>query len=193
MALARRFRFAVSIVVIAALAWFLLEALERETRKAEEQAAKMVVNQLRAALVIKGAEVMLSRHGRLEDQEGINPFELVKHHWPNYSGLCQRPESKPGTWCFWRGEPSGVTGRRNGWLIYTPNQPITLNGRRAPGGRPLAWTVTTDFADRNKNGEREQRERSTGLTLMPVSFTEQSVRATDAGTDTTSEENRERG
>ncbi|MBW7472997.1 hypothetical protein QQF73_18385 [Marinobacter sp. M216] len=178
LALARTFRFGVSVLVVAALVWYLLGALERETRKAEEQAANMVMNQLRAALVIKGAEVMLSRHGRLEDQEGLNPFDLVKHRWSNYSGACQKPASEPGTWCFWRDESRGATG---GWLIFTPNQPITLNGRRAPVGEPLAWSVTTDYADRNENGEREHQERLTGLKLAPVSLTGEAVRVQDAG------------
>ncbi|WP_257900513.1 hypothetical protein [Marinobacter sp. F4206] len=168
-------------MVIASLVWFLLDVFERETRKAEEQAANMVINQLRSALVIKGAEVMLSRQGRLDDQEGMNPFDLVDHQWPNYAGPCQRPESDPGTWCFWRGEEAGKAAGPDGWLIYTPKQPITLYGRNALGGEPLAWTVTTDFADRNKNGEREHQERSTGLKLAPVLLTEKSVRAQDAG------------
>jgi len=40
--------------------------------------------------------------------------------------------------------------------------------------------VTTEFADRNGNGEREQEERLTGLKLAPVSLTEEAAQTQDA-------------
>lgn len=177
---ARGFRFAVSLMLLALLWWFLLGVLERQTQRAEEQSANMVINQLRASLVIKGAEVMLSRGERLKDQEGINPFELIEHQWPSYAGLCQRSKPEPGTWCFWRHIQKETVTKPEGWLIYTPNQPITLYGRAAEAGEPLAWMVATEFADRNKNGRREQKERTTGLKLAPVSLTEDTVLVQDA-------------
>lgn len=181
LALGRSFRFAVALLVLVLLWWFLMNVLERETRRAEAQAANLVMNQLRAALVIKGAEVMLSRRERLEDQKGINPFELLDHHWSSYQGVCRAPTSEPGTWCFWRSAQNEPGTDSSGWLIYTPNQPITLNGRRANAGEALAWVVTTEFADRNKNGRREHQERSTGLRLAPVSLKKERVPSQDAG------------
>ncbi|WP_322002407.1 hypothetical protein [Marinobacter alexandrii] len=177
---ARLLRLAVSFSLLALLVWFLLGVLEREARKAEEQSANLILNQLRASLVIKGAEVMLSRNGRLEEYQGINPFELVSHQWPSYTGLCKGPQYEPGTWCFLQEEQKVTAKTDRGWLIYTANQPITLNGRGAQASESLAWKVTTEYADRNKNGQREQSERSTGLKLSPVSSAEQSVLMQDA-------------
>lgn len=169
LALARLFRLAVSLSVLALLVWFLLGVLEREAQKAEEQSANLILNQLRASLVIKGAEVMLSSNGRLEEHQGLNPFELVSHQWRSYTGKCKGPKYEPGTWCFRQEEQKVTVNIARGWLIYTANQSITLNGRRAQAGESLAWRVTTEYADRNKNGQREQSERSTGLMLSPVS------------------------
>ncbi|WP_286221795.1 hypothetical protein [Marinobacter apostichopi] len=165
---------------MALVVWFLLGVLEREVQKAEEQSANLILNQLRASLVIKGAEVMLSRNGRLEEHQDLNPFELVNHQWPSYKGLCKESEFQPGTWCFRQEEQKVTVNIARGWLIYTANQPITLNGRGAQAGELLAWRVTTEFADRNKNGQREQSERSTGLKLSPVSSGEQTVLMQDA-------------
>lgn len=169
LALARLFRLAVSLSVLALLVWFLLGVLEREAQKAEEQSANLILNQVRASLVIKGAEVMLSRKGRLEEHRGLNPFELVDHQWRSYTGKCKGPKYELGTWCFRQEEQKVTVNIARGWLIYTANQSITLNGRRAQAGESLAWRVTTEYADRNKNGQREQSERSTGLMLSPVS------------------------
>lgn len=177
---ARLFRTAVSLVLLALLMWFLLGVLEKEIRKAEQQSAQLVLNQLRASLVIKGAEVMLSRTERLEQYEGLNPFDLVEHQWRNYAGRCKANRNESGTWCFLSREQKETVNAGRGWLIYTANQPITLQGREAGAGEALAWTVTTDYADRNKNGRREQGERPTGLQLVPVSFEEDPVLMRDA-------------
>jgi len=177
---ARRFRLLVTVVIIGVLAWFLLGVLEREMRNAEERAANMVISQLRSALVIKGAEIMLSRHGSLAEYRGINPFPLVKHQWGNYEGLCEAPKPAPGNWCFRAGKQKETVNRPRGWLIYNPRQPITVDRRRVYEGQPLAWAVTTEFADRNGNGSREQEERPTGLKLAPVPLTEEPAPTQDA-------------
>jgi type II secretory pathway pseudopilin PulG len=181
---ARRFRLLVAVVIIGVLAWFLLGVLEREVQRAEERAANMVLSQLRAALVIRGAEAMLSRQGRLDDLEGINPFRLVEHQWPNYEGLCAGEKPGAGNWCFQAGERTSkqkeTVNRPRGWLIYNPGQPITLDKQQVAPGEPLAWKVTTEFADRNGNGMREQDERPTGLTLAPVPLTEEAAPTQDA-------------
>ena len=179
-ALSRKFRLAVVVIVLGVLWWFLLGVLERETRNAEERAANMVISQLRSALVIKGAEVMLSRGGRLAEHRGINPFELVEHQWGNYAGQCQGEELAPATWCFRVSEQKETENGPKGWLIYKPGQPITIDSRQANQEQPLAWAVTTEFADRNGNGAREQEERLTGLKLAPVSLTEEAAQTQDA-------------
>lgn len=180
LATSRRFRLAVVLAVLAMLYWFVLGVLERETRNAEERAANMVLGQLRSALVIKGAEVMLSRDGRLADHRGINPFELIEHQWGNYRGRCEAPEPEPGTWCFWVGEQKETGSEGRGWLIYNPRQPITVNERSVRAGESLAWQVTAEFADRNGNGERDPDERLIGLTLTRVSLTGEPVPTQDA-------------
>lgn len=165
----RWFRLCAALAILAILWWFLLGVLERETRNAEERAANRVLGQLRSALVIKGAEVMLSRDGSLADQQGINPFELIKHQWGSYQGRCTAPVPAPRTWCFQTGQHNEADARVEGWLIYNPKQPITIDNRKASAKQPLAWQVTTEFSDKNGNGVREQDERLTGLKLAPVS------------------------
>ena len=179
-ALSRKFRLAVVVIVLGVLWWFLLGVLERETRNAEERAANMVISQLRSALVTKGAGVMLSRGGRLAEHQGINPFELVEHQWGNYKGQCQAEQLAPATWCFRVKKQKETENGPKGWLIYNPGQPITIDSRQANEGQPLAWAVTTEFADRNGNGAREQEERLTGLKLAPVSLTEEAAQTQDA-------------
>lgn len=180
LALSRKFRFAVVLTILGVLWWFLLGVLERETRNAEERAANMVISQLRSALVIRGAEVMLSRGGRLAEHRGINPFELVEHRWGNYSGQCQGAQLASATWCFRVGEQKETENGAKGWLIYNPGQSITIDSREANEEQPLAWAVTTEFADRNGNGAREQEERLTGLKLAPLSLTEEAAQTQDA-------------
>lgn len=177
---ARRFRLLVAVVIIGVLAGFLLGVLEREVQRAEERAANMVLSQLRSALVIKGAEIMLSRHGSLAEYRGINPFPLVKHQWGTYEGLCEAPKPAPGNWCFRADKQKETVNRPRGWLIYNPRQPITIDRRQAYEGQPLAWAVTTEFADRNGNGVREQEERLTGLKLARVPLTEETAPTQDA-------------
>jgi hypothetical protein len=168
------------VIVVGVLWWFLLGVLEREARNVEERAANMVIGQLRSALVVKGAEVMLSRDGHLADHRGINPFDLVKHQWGNYDGPCQPGQQAPATWCFRVKAQKETESGPKGWLIYEPGQPITIDGRQADQEQPLAWAVTTEFADRNGNGTREQEERLTGLKLAPVSLTEEAAQTQDA-------------
>ncbi|MEE3169010.1 MAG: hypothetical protein VX324_02665 [Pseudomonadota bacterium] len=179
-AMSRWFRLAVALAILATLGWFLLGVLERETRNAEERAANMVLGQLRSALVIKGAEVMLGRDGNLAEHQGINPFELIEHQWSRYRGHCSAPIPDPGTWCFQTRQHNETDAQVDGWLIYNPRQPITIDRRNARSQQPMAWQVTTEFSDRNGNGVREQEERLTGLKLAPVSLAGAPVTAQDA-------------
>lgn len=178
---ARWLRKLVALAILFILWWFLLGVLEREVQRAEEQSANMVISQLRSALVIKGAEVMLARHESLEEHEGINPFELIDHQWGSYAGQCAEDLPEAGNWCFRERTRQETVKQGRGWLIYNPRQPITIQNRQADAGEPLAWSVTTEFADRDQNGQRDQDERSTGLTLMPVSLAEESVDMQSAG------------
>ena len=98
----------------------------------------------------------------------------------NYKGQCQAEQLAPATWCFRVKKQKETENGPKGWLIYKPGQPITIDGRQANQEQPLAWTVTTEFADRNGNGEREQEERLTGLKLAPVSLTEEAAQTQDA-------------
>ncbi|TGN38607.1 hypothetical protein E5Q11_15380 [Marinobacter confluentis] len=174
---ARWLRNSVAVLLLLIFLWFLLDALERELQRAEQQAVNTVLSQLRSALVIKGAEVMLDRRSSLESQEGINPFELMDHQWGRYSGPCTGAKPEPGNWCFRERSQKETVKPGRGWLIYNPRQPISAQNHTVDAAEPLAWRVTTEFADRNGNGEREQDERSTGLKLVPVPLTEESADA----------------
>jgi hypothetical protein len=175
-----RLRLFVTVAIIGVLVWFLLDALEREVGKVEERAANMVLSQLRTALVIRGAEVMLSRGSSLDSQEGINPFKLVEHQWANYQGTCRLPQPAPGNWCFYVREQKETINSPRGSLIYTSSSTIKIQEIQVEPDKPLAWKVTTEFADRNNNGQREQDERPTGLKLSPVSLTDEVARTQDA-------------
>lgn len=170
----------VALLLLFTLLWLLLGVFERELQRAEEQAANRVLAQLRSALVIRGAEVMLDRQASLEEQEGINPFDLLDYQWGSYAGQCAGSIPEPGSWCFRARTQKETAGQGRGWLIYNPRQSITLLDRQANAEEPLAWTVTTEFVDSNGNGRREQSERATGLRLKPVSLSEQSPESQNA-------------
>ena len=165
---ARRLRFAIVLILLAVLAWVLFSVLEREVRRVEEQSVALVLSQLRSALVIKGAEVMLGGNDSLADYQGINPVALATQHWRHYQGRCQGGGPDSGNWCFWARERTDSRARETGWLIYNPRQPITIDGWAEASGALRAWSVTTDFVDHNGNGRREREERLTGLRLSPA-------------------------
>lgn len=180
LATARRVRLLIALMVLFTLWWVLLGKLEREFLRAEQQSVNMVLSQLRSALVVKGAEAMLSREQNLAQLAGDNPFEWLDHQWPMYLGLCIEGPPKPGQWCFALRlqKETGETGK--GWLIYNPKQPITIEGKVAEPDQPLAWAVTTEFADRNRNNLRAQDQRLTGLRLAPVPLADTTVNRQDA-------------
>lgn len=157
-----------SVCLLLVLWWFVLGALEKQAQRATEMSAKMVLTQLRSALVIRGAEVMLDRGQSLASQEGINPFELIDHQWPSYQGNCGGQQPEQNHWCFRVRAQKETAPQLRGWLIYNPGQPLTIDGRQALPGEPLAWQVAVAFSDNNGNGIREQEEGMTGLVLAPV-------------------------
>jgi len=180
---ARRMRLFVALVVLFLLWWVFLGKLERVLQQAEQQNVNTVLSQLRSALVVKGAEAMLSRQGNLAELEGQNPFNWLDHQWPSYQGQCGDARPEPGNWCFRVAAQQKETGKKaNGWLIYNPRQPITLEGKVAEAEQPRAWEVTTNFADRNRNNLREQDERLTGLILRPVPLQHTTVNRQEPGT-----------
>lgn len=75
---------AIALLVLFILWWVLLGRLESALQQAEQQSVDMVLTQLRSALVVKGAEAMLSREQSLSKLEGQNPFNWVDHQWANY-------------------------------------------------------------------------------------------------------------
>ncbi len=177
----RRVRLFIALAVLFTLWWVLMGKLETELQRAEQQSVNMVLSQLRSALVVKGAESMLSREQSLEQLVGDNPFEWLDHQWPMYRGQCDQGNPKRGHWCFARRlqKETGEDGK--GWLIYNPKQPITINGKLAEPDQPLAWAVITEFADRNRNNLREHDERLTGLKLAPVPLADTTVNRQEAG------------
>ncbi|WP_303291842.1 hypothetical protein [Marinobacter sp. SS5-14b] len=177
---ARRTRLIIALMVLFVLWWVLLGKLEREIQRAEEQSVNMVLSQLRSALVIKGSEAMLGRDTTLTELEGQNPFGWLEHRWQAYTGLCSATGPEPGQWCFTVKQQKETGEKAKGWLIYNPKQPITINGKAVKASQPVAWVVTTEFADRNRNNLREQNERLTGLKLEPVPITETTVNRQDA-------------
>lgn len=170
----------VALAVLFLLWWFVLGVVDREASRVEQVSASLVLSQLQSALVIKGTEVMLARDQSLLQHEGLNPFELLEHQWGRYRGQCRRALPPPGYWCFQSRTERKAAHRQEGWFIYNPARPITLRGRQTGVAQPLAWEVTTDFADRNNNGQREQEERLTGLKLEPVALQPESAQRQDA-------------
>lgn len=168
--LARQFRFWVSVSLVLVLWWYLAGVLEREAERAAEMSASMVLTQLRSALVVRGAEVMLDRNQSLASQEGINPFELIDHRWPNYEGHCENGRPARGHWCFRASTQKETAEVPRGWLIYNPGQPITLEGRLATPGEPMAWKVVAGIAGSNTNDVRGTARKATGLNLQAVNY-----------------------
>ncbi|MBS3805817.1 MAG: hypothetical protein KGY54_14820 [Oleiphilaceae bacterium] len=154
----------ISLCLLGVFVWFLLSALEQTAEQAERVGLKLVLNQLRAALVIKGAEVHLSRRERYQDWRGSNPMMLLQEPVAAYSGLCGATRLAAGQWCF--AELNAKNGR--GILVYQPGQPITTEGQAGNRKKALAWSVAIDYADSNSNGQLDKEDRKTGLKLMPA-------------------------
>lgn len=161
----RWFRVLVCLAVIGVLAWQLLDSLEREAARLQEQSAKLTLNQLRAALVIKGAEIKLSHGSDYAAWQGTNPFDWLEGSPAGYSGLCPGGEIEPGHWCF---RPSVAGNRDQGRIMFRPAQPISLAGQQGNRERPLAWTTGVEYTDSNRNGKQDADERATGLKLVPA-------------------------
>ena len=159
------------------LVWVLLDVLEQELKRAQQQSAKLTINQIRSVLVIKGAEVRLNGSVDYEAQAGRNPFAWFETTPPAYIGICAAELPKPGKWCF-KPLQTGNTGYKKpeqadlGQVIFRPNQPITLEDRQGSREAPLAWVVGIEFRDRNGNGRLDSDEPQSGLKLEPTEVTQ---------------------
>ncbi|MCG7201393.1 hypothetical protein MD273_16775 [Marinobacter pelagius] len=146
----RRFQCLVAICLLGVAVWVLLFSVERTATRAEQQGMQLMLNQLRSALVVKGAEVMLASGESLEQWSGTNPVSLLRETPRNWGGACSEGGPQPGTWCF--SESSGL-------LLY---QPRWLDS--VAEGESLQWRVVTEFVESGESGAR----RAVGLSLNRV-------------------------
>lgn len=156
----RRFQWLVAFCLLGVSVSVLLMSLERTAAQAERQSVQLMLNQLRSALVVKGAEVMLTG-GRLEDWQGTNPVDLLQSAPMNWGGDCSGAEHRKGSWCFSRDKR--VLVYRSRWAEFP-----------GPTGSPeqaewLFWRVETEFTRLAKIPER----RAVGLVLNRVNFGQQ--------------------
>ena len=130
----------------------------------------LMLNQIRSALVVRGAELRLKEGADFTDQAGGNPFDWFESAPASYQGICDEGQPEPGQWCF---RPLQVgdkndTADPGGRVQYQPRQPITIGERQGNGARPLAWVVAVEFTDRNGNGGLDDADLQSGLKLLPV-------------------------
>ncbi|MDI9246673.1 hypothetical protein [Marinobacter sp. CHS3-4] len=176
MANSRRLRLAMVMTVLLVLSWLLLDSLEDALERAQEQSAKLTLNQIRSVLVVKGAEIRLSSDRHLEAQAGANPFEWFEEPPAGYTGICGAASPEPGKWCF-RPLQTGNAGYKkaeqagSGRVIFRPSQPINLEERQGSREAPLGWVVGIEFQDRNGNGSLDEDEPQSGLKLVPTTVT----------------------
>mgnify|MGYP001627813601 CR=1 FL=1 len=156
----RRFRWLVALALLGFAMWFLLDALEATTERAERQGVRLMLNQVRSALVVRGAEATLVRDETLESLEGLNPLSLLKREedeaWPQEHCSALAPDDRG--WCF-------DIGQR--WLVYQPAQSLVIEGRQRGNGERFIWQVRVDYAGTVKNGKNTGK-RATGLKLVEI-------------------------
>jgi len=153
----RRLQWLVAFCLLGLAVSILLVSLERTAARAERQSVQLMLNQLRSALVVKGAEVMLTG-GKLEDWQGTNPVDLLQSAPMNWGGDCSGAEHRKGSWCFSRDER--VLVYRSRWAEFPG-----LTGSPQPVER-LFWRVETEFTQSVRTRER----RAKGLVLNRVNF-----------------------
>jgi hypothetical protein len=152
-----RFQLALAVCLLGFAVTYLFSSLERVTAQAEQQGVRLMLNQFRSALVVKGAEAMLADE-KLEPLAGLNPVELLERPPMNWGGDCQRTNAEPGGWCFH--EEKQV-------VLYMPRSPearATITGQEDAGTEPLAWRVEVDYTTPAGN----KPPRAVGLKLTRV-------------------------
>lgn len=156
----RRFQWLVALCLLGVAVWVLLGTVQRTAIRAEQQGVQLMLNQLRSALVIKGAEVMLASGETLEQWSAMNPVRLLQEAPGNWAGACSEDGPRPGIWCF--SESSGRLLYRPRWLaLESPDQ-----------GELLQWRVDTEFVESGEPGDR----RAVGLSLNRVKSGQQNHR-----------------
>jgi len=151
-----RFQLALAVCLLGFALTYLFNAVERVTAQAEEQGVRLMLNQFRSALVVKGAETMLANEN-LEQLRGLNPAELLDTQPLNWGGDCQGTDTETGSWCF---------HTEKHWVVYTPRS-ADARARIAedePGNGPLAWQVEPEYTT-PANGKAP---RAVGLKLTRV-------------------------
>lgn len=156
----RRFRWLVALSVLVFAAWFLLDALAETSQRAERQSVRLMLNQVRSALVVRGSEAMLARDQSLEALRGLNPLALLRWEGeqPRLEEDCTALPAGERGWCF-------DTGQH--WLVYQPGQRLVVEGRRREAGESFAWQVQVNYATTVKQGKNNEK-RATGLKLVEV-------------------------
>lgn len=148
------------VVAVTVLIVGVIVMLETPSQQAESTAVHLTLNQLRAALVVQGAEIRLAAgEAGYADWTGLNPMGLLETPIRNYDGLCEGDSPDTGRWCF-------DTKRHVGQLRYRPTQPITLERESVKASGMLAWRVEPEYTDLNGNGRLDNADRQTGLKLV---------------------------
>lgn len=150
------------VVAVTVLIVGVVVMLETPSREAEKTAIHLTLNQLRAALVVKGAEIRLaSGKSDYASWRGINPMTLLAAPIRNYDGVCDGNEPDTGRWCF-------DTKHQQGVLHYRPSQPLTLGTDGGKSAAMLTWRVEPEYTDLNGNGRLDDVDRQTGLKLVLI-------------------------
>ena len=152
-----RFQLALAVCLLGFAVTYLFSSLERVTAQAEQQGIRLMLNQFRSALVVKGAEAMLADE-KLEPLAGLNPVQLLERPPMNWGGDCQRTNAEPGGWCFHEEKQA---------VVYFPRSPdarAVITGVDEAGTEPLAWRVEVDYTTPAGN----KSPRAVGLKLTRV-------------------------
>lgn len=190
LASARQLRFLVAIAILFVLWWFLLGALDREAARAEQEGARLTLNQIRSVLVVKGAEIRLREGPDFRDWAGKNPFGWFESTPLKYVGRCPQGRPEPGEWCF-RSLQTGDKDDKNdtagesGQVIFQPRQPITVGERQGSRDTALAWVVGVEYTDSNGNGQLDETDLQSGLMLRPVKMRSENESAAEGAVEST--------
>ncbi len=177
-----RLRFLVALCILFVLWWVLLGVVERESARAEQEGTRLMLNQIRSVLVVKGAEIRLKEGPDFRGWAGRNPFHWFQSKPARYGGICREGQPEPGQWCFkplqagdkgYKNDTAGVSGQ----VIFQPRQPITIGERQGSRTTPLAWVVAVEFTDSNGNGRLDEADLQSGLKLQPVEMENGNERA----------------
>ncbi|MDX5299918.1 MAG: hypothetical protein LPK85_13340 [Gammaproteobacteria bacterium] len=157
----RRWRLVWVGTILAVLLFFLLRALEPLAEESERVAVRVVLNQVRAQVQIRAAELQLAgRADALRLAQDADPMAWMGVPPSNYAGLCDgRAANLQGIWCF-EVDAHTSTAPLRGVLVYRPHNPDAF--ALEP---PLRWRVVVEYEDRNLDGTPNAGDRMDGLVL----------------------------